>query len=61
MQLYQTTMQSRLEEFYNFNHTPQSLELMEMIIKEFVKSAKVKSSVPIIAKMPTCRDFKYVN
>lgn len=52
---------SRLEEFYNFNHTSQSLELMEMIIKEFVKSAKVKSSIPIITIMPTCRDFIHKN
>ena len=52
---------SRLEEFYNFNHTSQSLELMEMIIKEFVKSAKVKSSTPIITIMPTCRDFMHKN
>lgn len=52
---------SRLEEFYNFNHSSQSLELMEMIFKEFVKSAKAKSSIPIITIMPTCRDFVHMN
>jgi len=52
---------SRLEKFYNFNHTSQSLELMEMIIKEFAKSVKVKSSIPMITIMPTCRDFEHMS
>ena len=48
---------SRIEEFYEHKHKSQSLQITEMIMKEFDKNVRIKSLTPILTIIPTCRDF----
>ena len=52
---------SRIEEFYDHKHKSQSLQITEMILKEFDRSAREKGLIPILTIIPTCRDFEHKN
>ena len=50
---------SRIEEFYEPKHKSQSLQVTEMIMKEFERSARANGLIPILTIIPTCRDFEH--
>lgn len=52
---------SRIKEFYEQNHKSQSLQITELIMREFDKNARIKGLIPILTIIPTCRDFEHKN
>ena len=52
---------SRIEEFYEQKHKSQSLQITEMIMKEFERDVRSKNLTPILTIIPTCRDFVHKN
>ena len=50
---------SRIEEFYEHKHKSQALQVTEMIMREFERSARANGLIPILTIIPTCRDFEH--